>query len=306
MSQHHYRWYEHKPSPYRTDGLFRDLKKIHLNDNNIKPPHIDSRVKNTEFWVRRGKKECVVAIGESWTFGEGLEDRVLSAQLKFDLDVQIANCWGPQVATLLETDFYQYAVPGNNNFTMFNAVERILEHLSHRYKTVYLLMQMTEPSREDIIINELSGHPLARLYDNEYLKHITVKDWGVENEDIFFRQLQKTILKYKNVKATAWKNFCTVQNTKDYGFKILQETWIEFSARATGYKVESPDFFVYKWIKNFLKSYSVKYDPKYLNEQLDKIEGSHYFLDHSSDHKPHPLPVAHRLWGHNVYNLMAK
>ena len=45
---------------------------------------------------------------------------------------------------------------------------------------------------------------------------------------------------------------------------------------------------------------------KYLNEQLDKIEGSHYFLDHSSDHKPHPLPVAHRLWGHNVYNLMAK
>ena len=45
---------------------------------------------------------------------------------------------------------------------------------------------------------------------------------------------------------------------------------------------------------------------RYLNEQLDKIEGSHYFLDHSSDHKPHPLPVAHRLWGHNVYNLMAK
>ena len=106
MSQHHYRWYEHKPSPYRTDGLFRDLKKIHLNDNNIKPPHIDSRVKNTEFWVRRGKKECVVAIGESWTFGEGLEARVLSAQLKIDLDkdknwlneVKVIEKYNPELA----------------------------------------------------------------------------------------------------------------------------------------------------------------------------------------------------------------
>ena len=70
------KWYEHTPwHPYK-DGLFNSCKKILKNDNNIKPPHINQSTQNTEFWVKRNKKECTVVIGESWTYGESLNDRI--------------------------------------------------------------------------------------------------------------------------------------------------------------------------------------------------------------------------------------
>ena len=300
------KWYEHKPYHTHKDGVFVDLKKVLKNDHNIKPPHISQSLQNTEFWVKRKKKECTVVIGESWTYGESLKDLILSAHNKFDLETQLNYCWGTQVATLLDTDYYQYAVPGNNNFTMFSSVERILSTVCPLYDTVYLLVQMTEPSREDIIINELKDHPMSKLYNKEWLKTVNVKEWCVENETVLLRQLENDIAKYNNVKTTVWKNFCKFQTNKDYSFKMLQETWIEFSARINGYKVESQDFYVTAWLHDFLEKYPIKNTPKYLNNQLDKIEASNNFLQTSHDHKPHPDSGSHKVWGFNVYNLMEK
>ena len=75
------------------------------------------------------------------------------------------------------------------------------------------------------------------------------------------------------LKTTAWKNFCTLQNKNDYNFKILEETWIEFSARVNGHKVNSPDFYVAGWLQNFLKIFpGIEHTMEYFNEQLDLIE----------------------------------
>jgi len=299
-------YYKHRPQPHEQDGMFKDLVEVLVTDDNKKPPHIKPTVKNTEFWVKRNKKECTVVLGESWTYGESLMDRVGSALEKWDLDTQLKYCWGTQVATLLDTDYYQYAIPGNNNFYIFGNVERILKHLSPLYDKIYLLVQMTEPSREDIVINELGDHGLARLYDKEYVKTLTVKEWCVENEHIFYTQLNDTIAKFDNVKTTAWKNFCTQQNENYWGFTIINETWIEFSARLNGYKVESPDFYVFAWLKNFIKDYPINQLPKYLNKQLTKIEASNDFMQKCSQHCPHPNEINHKVWGFNVYNLMEK
>lgn len=301
------KWYEHTPwHPYK-DGLFNGCKKILKNDNNIKPPHINQSTQNTEFWVKRNKKECTVVIGESWTYGESLNDRILAAHGKFDLETQLTHCWGTQVATLLDTDYYQYAVPGNNNFTMFNSVKRILSTVYPLYDTVYLLIQMTEPSREDVIVNELKGHPMSKLYNPEWLKGVSVKEWCVKNEAILLKQLENDIAKYNNLKTTVWKNFCKFQTNEDYSFKTLQETWMEFSARINGHKIESPDLYVAGWIDGFLKQHKMmKSKAKYLNQQLDLIEASNKFLEESNDHKPHPSASNHRLWAYNVFNLMKK
>ncbi|SVA19531.1 uncharacterized protein METZ01_LOCUS72385 [marine metagenome] len=285
--------------------MFIGLKEVLINDNNLKPGHVKLPAMNTEFWVKRDKKECTVVLGESWTYGESLEG-IASAKGKYDLDMQLRNCWGTEVATMLDTDYYQYAVPGNNNFYVFTSVHRILKLLSPLYDTVYLLVQMTEPSREDIVINELKGHPLAKLYDREYVQTLTVKDWCVENEDILLTYLKDTIAEFNNVKATVWKNFCTVQNDKDYNFKIIKETWIEYSAKINGFKIESPDFYNVRWLKTFLNDYPVIQKTKYLHEQLDKIQASNKFVNVSQNHCPHPDETAHKVWGLNVYNLMEK
>ena len=300
------KYYNYTPHEYQKDRLFKDLVKVLVTDDNKKPPHINQYVKNTEFWVKRGRKECTVVLGESWTYGESLEKRVQSALKLWDLDVQIRHCWGTQVATLLDTDYYQYAIPGNNNFYIFGNVQRILEHLSPLYDKIYLLVQMTEPSREDIVVNELGKHGLSKLYDRDYVKNLTVKDWCVQNEHIFYTQLNDTIAKFDNVKTTAWKNFCTQQNENYWGFTIINETWIEFSARINGYKIQSPDFYVTAWLKNFTNDYPVIQENKYFNKQLDKIEASNNFLQECQDHSPHPEAAAHKAWGFNVYNLMAK
>ena len=300
------KWYKFTPHHSHKDGLFVDCRKIVVNHHNIRPPHINPNVQNTEFWIKRKKQTCTVVLGESWTYGESLMNLVSSNQHKFDLETQINHCWGPTTATLLDTDYYQYAVPGNNNVTIFGAVERILETVSPLYDTVYLLVQMTEPSREDIIINELKDHPMSKLYNKEWLKTVNVKEWCVENETVLLRQLENDIAKYNNVKTTVWKNFCKFQTNKVYSFKMLQETWIEFSARINGYKVESPDFYVTAWLHDFLEKYPIKNTPKYLNNQLDKIEASNNFLQTSHDHKPHPDSGSHKVWGFNVYNLMEK
>ena len=300
------KYYKYVPGANDQDKLFKDLQEVLVNDNNKKPPHINQNVKNTEFWVKRGKKECTLVLGESWTYGESLEGRVQSALMRWDLDTQIRYCWGPQVATLLDTDYYQYAIPGNNNFYIFGNVERLLKYLSPQYDKIYLLVQMTEPSREDIVINELGDHPLTRLYDRNYISGMSIKDWCVENEHIFYTQLNDTIAKFNNVKATAWKNFCTQQNENYWGFTMIKETWMEFSARMTGFKLQSPDFYVAAWLKNFVSDYPVVKKMKYLNKQLDMIEASNNFLQQSQDHCPHPVAAAHKVWGYNVYTLMDK
>jgi len=303
------KWYSFKPHHSHKDGLFVDCKKIIINHNNIKPPHINQDVQNTEFWIKRKRKECTVVLGESWTYGESLMNLVSSNQHKFDLETQINHCWGTTTATLLDTDYYQYAVPGNNNATIFGAVERILQTVCPLYDTVYLLIQMTEPAREEIIVNDLQEqkHPLAKLYDQDYVKGMTVKEWCVQNEDILFTQLETTLSKFKNVKTTAWKNFCTLQNKNDYNFKILEETWIEFSARVNGHKVNSPDFYVAGWLQNFLKIFpGIEHTMEYFNKQLDLIEASNKFLKECHDHIPHPGSGAHKLWGYNVFQLMDK
>ena len=189
---------------------------------------------------------------------------------------------------------------------MFNSVKRILSTVYPLYDTVYLLIQMTEPSREDVIVNELKGHPMSKLYNPEWLKGVSVKEWCVKNEAILLKQLENDIAKYNNLKTTVWKNFCKFQTNEDYSFKTLQETWMEFSARINGHKIESPDLYVAGWIDGFLKQYKMKNKAKYLNKQLDLIEASNKFLEESNDHKPHPSASNHRLWAYNVFNLMKK
>ena len=54
------KYYNYKPHEYQKDRLFKDLVKVLVTDDNKKPPHINQYVKNTEFWVKRGRKECTV------------------------------------------------------------------------------------------------------------------------------------------------------------------------------------------------------------------------------------------------------
>lgn len=275
--------------------------EILVNDINLKPKWVETPARFSEFHVKRKKDSLLIVIGESWTYGESLTN-VATAIKKYDLSSQLLNCFGSRMATAMNTDYYQYAVPGNCNFYMFEELKRILNHVSDmNYKKIYICMQMTEPGREKAISNELAGHPLNELYDIDR-KKINFKQWLEKYDEIFFNIYDDIIAEYKDrivIDAILSKNFCcTTTPKRDYLFRIIETSWIQYSAKASGIKLEMPEFYAVGWMADMKENYSktIEFDIEFLTHQLDIIEQSNRFLLNNENHCPHPKETAHALW----------
>jgi len=286
-------------------GIRYDDHKIFLNNDNKKPSNISKNVMNTEFFVKRNKKNLLLNLGESWTYGESLGE-IATASEKFDLHTQLDHCFGPKLSLLLDADIYQYAVPGNNNFYIQTELERILEYVTTLgYENIYVNIQITEPSREFIILDELrdSNHGFKLLYDKKYLKENrpTFQEWLQLYDKFSLEYIENAVSKYKNIKTLVWKNFCKFQHNLST-VNTVETTWIEFSATVNGHKLTSPDFYNVKWLNEFIKTNkAVQIENKYLNKQLKLIDISNKYLGSSSYHIPHPDETQHSLWALKLY-----
>ena len=157
--------------------ILHDTSEIWLNDDNLKPDWVSHPALYTEFHIKRNKENLLLVIGESWTYGETLQGVATGIQ-KYNFERQLESCFGVRLAKILNTDLYQYAVPGNCNFYMFTELDRILKHLSTlEYKKIFVCVQMTEPAREQSLIVSLRGndHPLQYLINPN--EKITFKEW---------------------------------------------------------------------------------------------------------------------------------
>ena len=278
--------------------ILQDLVRIQLNDSNLKPGWIAHPAEFTEFHIQKNKKSLVLVIGESWTYGESLPDIASSLQ-QYNLRSQLTNAFGPQLAVTLDTDYYQYAVPGNCNFYMFKELDRILNHLkTFNYEKIYLCMQMTEPAREKPIISELGDHPLSQLYSNN-LK-IDFIEWIRQYDTIFFNEYDELLTKHANlnIDAILWKNFCSINaDTRDYLFKIIETTWIQYSSRILGEDLEAPMFYSVGWVDSMIEHFkNITYDKLFLLDEMNKIEKSNNFIKGNSLHTNHPTALSHLLW----------
>lgn len=290
----------------RYDSLHGEFTsaKLFKNDENIKPSWIVHPAENTEFHLQYGKDSLLLVIGESWTYGEGVKDIATGIQ-QYSLDTQIRYGFGSRLAKGLNTDFYQYAVPGNSNGNMFKELIRILEYLNNNfsYKKIYICMQMTDQSREQCVLKQdFSDHPLYEHYNSN--KKISFDDWLSKYDEIFLDILEETIKKYSNIDAIVWKNFSSFLNKKEYNsFKIINRTWIEHSAHINGKKLRNKKFQSIGWLQDIQKFYThrIKFNIKDLNEQLDIIEESNKFINENYLHNGHPNEFGHLTWA--VYLL---
>lgn len=281
--------------------------KFFKNDINLKPDWVSKPAENTEFHIVRNKKDILVVIGESWTYGESLPD-IATGLGQYSLQSQINHCFGPKLALTLGTDFYQYAVPGNCNFYMFDSVKRILKYLTenYSYRNIKLCIQITEPSRESPIKQKLTGD-YVKIYDMNTVKSFA--EWLSRYDDIFLTELEKTVSSYNNVEVMVWKNFCKFQNTNDYkNFKIVEDSWLNFSGKIQGINLDMQSFHSVGWFDEFYNTYSnvIKFDKSLINDELDKIENSNNFLKANYLHNVHPNNIAHSLWAYKLYNEYTK
>lgn len=282
--------------------IWSDSVSILINDENLKPDWVEYKAEYSEFHVRRNKKSLLIVIGESWAYGESLSG-VASALQKYNLSSQMSSCFGARMALMMGSDYYQYAVPGNCNFYMFQELIRILKHISSLgYKSVYICMQMTEPGREKAIANKLQGSPLENFYNN--LPHnMTFEKWLEQYDAVFFKWFDEIISGFKktiNIKdAVLWKNFCSTNTTDRYNtFRVVKQSWIQYSARTMGVELEMPQFYAVGWVDDMQETYrkQIHFDTSFLEKQLDIIESSNNFLIGNPYHYPHPNEIAHMLW----------
>lgn len=285
--------------------FLKDAVDIKTNDENFKPDWVESPALFTEFYVKKNKKNLLVVIGESWTYGESLPG-IATGKNQFSFASQLKFTHGPRTATILDTDLYQYAVPGNCNFYMFAELDRILKYVSTLgYEKIFVSLQMTEPARENPIIDKLrkAKHNLVSIINTK--KKITLEKWLERYDEIFFDQYDDIISKYNNVEAVLWKNFCSINaDASNRQFTVIPITWIEYSARMLSIKITSPSFYSVGWI-DFIKNHTdeykhIQFDKHMLLKEMEKIELSNNFIGSNQFHNHHPNVFAHLLWAQYI------
>jgi hypothetical protein len=280
--------------------ILLDTVDIVLNDNNLKPGWVEHPALYTEFHIKRNRKNLLIVVGESWVYGETIKT-IRSGVQQYSFETQLEFCMGVRLATILGTDLYQYAVPGNCNFYMFSELERIINATSKMgYDKIYICMQMTEPSREESLIVKLreQNHPLAELIHPT--RSMTFDSWLQEYDDVFFDQYDNLISRYNNLECILWKNFCKINSkNRDRKFKIIDPTWIQYSASILGKTLQAPSFYAIGWLDTVINDihYStIKFNKSDLTKEIDIIEKSNNFIKANSLHSHHPNEFAHLLW----------
>lgn len=294
-------WYN---SNHHTFPLIHlDNVQVMLNDENLKPEWVENLAKYSEFHLQRNKKNLVLVIGESWTYGETLPG-IATGVGHYDLTSQITHGFGMKLALMKDSDYYQYAIPGNCNAYMFIELVRILSYINSNFKydNIYLFMQMTEPSREMPIASKLQTTPLSNLYNPT--QGITFEQWLIQYDEIFLDYLVDTISKHVNVSTVVWKNFCSFQHTKEYPtLKIIKDTWINFSAQLLGINLETQKFQSVGWYADFEDKFKsiIKFPKEFSSRELDKIEASNAFIRGNFLHNQHPNAISHSLWAYKLF-----
>lgn len=290
------KWYQPVKYKYKSFNIW-------LNDDNIKPEWVEHPAKFTEIHSRSGNKDLFLNIGESWTYGESIRDIKTGLQ-EYSLHTMLDCTFGPKISKSLNADFYQYAVPGNCNGYMIKELERILKYINDNfdYRNIYLAIQFTEPSRELAALGNLPEHPIRDMYYGKTKRDF--KQWLKDYDDLFLGIIQDTVAPYENVKPLVWKNFCSFQNTKSYpNINLIQENWIQFSARQLNVEYEPLVFQSVGWFNDMYSNqrlYAITFDFNWCQTEIDKIEKSNKFISGNELHNNHPNEHAHMLWANRL------
>jgi len=127
---------------------------------------------------------------------------------------------------------------------------------------------------------------------------MTFNTWLEKYDDAFFDWYERIISQYNNLDCILWKNFCKI-NSKNINrtFKIIDKTWIQYSANCLGKQIAAPAFYAVGWLDNIMKDYhTVSFDKQTILSEIDIIEQSNAFIKANALHSNHPNEFGHLLW----------
>lgn len=295
-------WYKYS---FQLPPNYRNCE-VWLNDDNINPPWFDYRMPFTEFHIKSGSKTCLVVAGDSWTYGDGIDDQIRPG-IKYNLHTQLQHCWAPHIANTLGIDLLQYGRSGCSNMYITTELERLVKYAIDlkQYDKLLICCQVTEDSRE-FLIGSQAKHPIDSITPGPFstLPKKNYKDWLVEYEDIFLNIIDLIVGSAKmqiDVDATVFRNLTRFSNPKNpLHFRIVPETWIEHSARLSNVKLTSPN----SWTlcRDLLDApqynrRNVFLDDDWIDAQAELVQQSMDFICSPASrglHNNHPTKLGHK------------
>jgi hypothetical protein len=209
------------------------------------------------------------------------------------------------MASKLNFDLYQYARPGNSNGYMFSELERIISYINKtfNYDKILLVMQITEPSREQAHLDTLDvDHPVKELYQRD--QNISFHEWLTKYDEIFLNILDKIERDNSNLDVIVWKNFCKWNtDLKLERVQQIKPSWIAKSAELLNINYRSISFQSIGWLDEMYKNkdfFKIEFDKDWLNKEMAKIEKSNNFLKANKFHSMHPNHKGHAVWADHL------
>jgi len=258
---------------------------------------------NTHLFINRKSSTLLIALGESWTYGDNMINSVHSPKGK-DRPVfrSTFSFWG-HLGRTLNSDVLVLAVPGNNNPYILASLEDAKNELlyNHSYDKVHILYQITSPARDNDAINNIEWDKIphytsANLHQSPS-SHTSSDSWLVAYDNAVLQQISSTVSDIKNSKVYVWKNFTKWQyNSKPPNINIVPLTWTEHLGYVSGVKINLPDSLENEGLYVMLGKQGIESSKQQRMDLLLTQNQMFDFYEKSNILSPHPLPLAHYYW----------
>jgi|TARA_R110001592_G_scaffold25483_1_gene96756 lysophospholipase L1-like esterase len=284
-------------------------------------------------FLKEGKDILVVTIGDSWTWGGGLNGTDPKVEDDFQKTLRLNEVYGAKVAKALDADFLNLSAPGESNGWIANYFEKLVDDFDFSpYKKVFVVITMSEVAREWMDENDVEVDYYNFCADIKSIDDFFAKQSEkISNKVIEIEQKAKQ----KNLPMVVLKSIAFVEDNYPKGFVNVDKTWQECLLDADNKKYEKFGLYLCQtavveklhWLLEYNNHYyvgnkKVKRDNPTLPEEtfkiqrlglLDKIDKFNYLIYNSNTNtwisevnRGHPTATGHTIWANYIIGKLDK
>lgn len=254
----------------------------------------------------QGSDRAVLCLGDSWTYGDSLDE-----------DTRLSQIYGRLIADYLNADLINLGCRGYSNSWVLTVGEMLLENILNRsYKDIYVIITLTENGRD--IQN-------AASFRFDYIQHFKsgvskdrYEDLLKKIEQYWLKQLRSMISKHNRSKFFVGQNFVwhpIYEEIQELGVHTTDQNWIEILADHQNIARPDRTNLVTRWVfdqvlesnriaeitdDSMFKSWILPY--------LDAANRVNSWLDLSNLNfkiaSKHPTAQGHRFWADHIIEKM--
>ncbi len=301
----------------------------------FKPYYLDKKF--TFDFLKEGKENLLVTIGDSWTWGHGLNkvswDVSGVVEDDFQKTLRLNGVYGAKVAKALDADFLNLSMPGESNGWIAHYFEKLVDDFDFSpYKKVFVVITMSEVAREWMGENDVKVDYYNFCADITSIDDFFAKQsLKISNKVIEIEQKAKQ----KNLPMVVLKSIAFVEDNYPKGFVNVDKTWQQCLLDSENQKYEKFGLYLCQtavveklhWLLeynnyHYVGNKKVKRDDPTLPEEtfktqrlklLDKIDKYNDIIYNnktntwrSNEDRGHPNAKGHTIWANYIIGKLDK